>query len=121
MLVLGSFIRAFGMAGTSGAGLNSGGFCWAPAGRGATVRAATTIHNAKRGSHRNMVKPRYAILLCASGTHPPEMVVPSNYTLGEGFSAHAATTAPSQAARGYRCNVLLRGGLRAVHGALRNN
>src|SRR5713226_9738677 len=65
-LVLGSLIRAFGMAGTSGAGLNSGGFCWAPAGRSAIVRAATAIHNAKRGSHRNMVIPRYAILLCAT-------------------------------------------------------
>src|SRR5437879_3949019 len=58
-LVLGSFIRALGMAGTSGAGLNSGGFCWAPAGRRAIVKAATAIHREKRGSHRNIVTPRF--------------------------------------------------------------
>src|SRR5437763_1536963 len=59
MLVLGSFIRAFGMAGTSGAGLNPGGFSWA------RVIAVTAIHTTKRESHRNMVTPRYEIRLCA--------------------------------------------------------
>src|SRR6266571_8789243 len=82
MLVLGSFIRAFGMAGTSGAGLKSGGFCWAPAGRGA--RAANAIHSAKRGSHRNIVTPPRDPLVrrCPDGVRPPEVVALSNYMLG---------------------------------------
>src|SRR6266702_4334349 len=85
MLVLGSFIRAFGMAGTSGAGLNSVGFCWAPAGRKVIVRAATAIHNAIKGSHRNMVTPRNANFIvrhCLRRRTAGEGG-PSNYTQGE--------------------------------------
>src|ERR1022692_2884694 len=55
ILVLGSLISAFGMAGTSGAGLYSGGFCWAPPDRSAIVIAGNAIHNARKGSRRNMV------------------------------------------------------------------
>src|SRR5436309_9763211 len=105
MLVLGSFIRALGMGGTSGAGLKSGGFCWAPAGRSAIVRAATAIHNARRGSHRNIVTPPYAILVrhWPVGVHPPEMVAPSNYTLGGGISAPAAASIASIRFRIEKC------------------
>src|SRR5579864_1860523 len=79
MLVLGSFIRAFGMAGTSGAGLNPGGSCWAADGRSTIVIAATAIH-------RNMVTPRLGIIWSPSRREWR----PSNYMSGGGVSAQGA-------------------------------